>query len=384
MSIEPSNDRIAKWLRLHLTDQIGPITFAKLRERFKSIDDILQADASEIARVPRISLAKARHIVSSRDKIDVDQELELAEKLGVRILTLEDNAYPRLLRQITDPPPVLYVWGELNHSDELAVAVVGSRNCSRYGNEQASRLGHLLAAAGFTVVSGLARGIDAAGHRGALAADGRTIGVQGRGLAEIYPPENKELAQQISQKGAVISELPLRFAPLRTTFPARNRIISGLSLGTIVVEARPRSGALITARMAVEQNREVMAVPGQIDAPGSAGPHILIKEGAQLVQGIDDILDTLGHIGDILKDHARETTATAEASVEPSLFDKRQIPLTEAESSVTDFIDHEPIHIDYIISGCHMSPAQVNAAVTSLQLKGLIKQLPGSYYQKRR
>jgi len=379
-----NREHIARWLRLHLTDQVGAITFAKLLKHFGGIEQVMDASAGHLTSVPGVGVKTARRIAESRDNIDVEAELNLADELGVRIITLDCTDYPPLLKQIHDPPAVLYVKGNLTRADELAVAVVGSRTCSHYGHEQASRLSHLLAAAGFTIVSGLARGIDSAAHRGALAADGRTIAVQGRGLAGVFPPENTDLAQRIAENGALISELPLQYEPLSGTFPARNRIISGLSLATIVVEAGKRSGALITAHSAMEQNREVMAVPGRVDAPGSAGPHKLIKDGAVLVESIQDILEALGRVGKILKSHADEAATKAQRANEPALFNLEQIHLTESESAVFDCLDHEPCHTDRIIAQSKLAPGGVYAALTSLQLKGLVKQLPGGFYQKNR
>ena len=376
-------ERIAKWLRLHLTNEVGAKTFAKLLKYLGGIDKALGATAGQLASVPGIGPKTAEKISANRDGVDVEAELDLADKLGVRIITLEDEAYPNLLSRIDDPPPLLYVKGTLLREDTLAVALVGSRNCSLYGQEQASRLSHLLAAAGFCVVSGLARGIDTAAHRGALAAEGRTIAVQGCGLAQVYPPENRDLAQRIVEQGALVSEFPLKYEPLATTFPMRNRIISGLSLGTIVVEAQARSGALITARLALEQNREVMAVPGRVDAPGSFGPHQLINDGAKLIAGIEDVLEALGQIGKTLSEHALTKAEIATQAVEPSLFDTSKIPLSPPEGAIIKCLDHEAVHIEEIITRSGLSAAQANAAVTSLQLKGLLKPLPGSCYRKR-
>ena len=373
----------AKWLRLHLADQVGSKTFAKLLKYFGTIDEVLNAPTGHLVSVPGIGRKTAEAIVRTRDNADVESELSLAEQLGIDILTLHCPTYPKLLLQIPDPPPILYVKGELTRRDSLAVALVGSRNASHYGQEQASRLAHLLAAAGFTVVSGLARGIDAAAHRGALAAEGRTIAVQGCGLGNIYPPEHNELADQIVRQGALVSELPIRFEPLASTFPMRNRIIAGLSLGTIVVEARPRSGALITARLAVEQDRDVMAVPGRVDSPGSAGPHLLIKEGAKLVERIEDVLECLGQVGQILDEHAQQTTANAQNKNEPSLFDAAALPLTEPEQAILAQLDHEPVHVDQLVTRTNLPASAVNATVMSLQLKGAIKQLPGNYFKRR-
>ncbi|MBN1845768.1 MAG: DNA-processing protein DprA [Sedimentisphaerales bacterium] len=380
----PDPTVVAQWLRLHLAAGVGSKTFARLLQYFGRIEAVLAATAGQLSSVPGIGRKTAERIARGRDEAEVDKELALAEKLGVHILTWESADYPKLLGEIPDPPPVLYVKGQFARSDCLALAMVGSRNCSAYGQEQAARLSHLLAAAGFTIVSGLARGIDTAAHRGALGAEGRTIAVQGCGLSGVFPPENRDLARQIADgRGAVISELPLTFEPLATTFPARNRIISGLTLGTIVVEARRNSGAMITARLALEQNREVMAVPGRIDAPGSFGPHQLIKDGAKLVERIEDVLDALGPIGQSLGDHAAEQAGRAEALIQPALFDAVGPALSPDESRINDCFDQEPIHVEQIIERTGLPPGTVHATLTALQLKGALKQLPGSYYQKR-
>jgi len=380
----PDREVVGKWLRLHLSAGVGSKTFAKLLKHFGGIDQVLGATAGQLASIPGIGRKKSEEMARSRDQADVDKELALAEKLGVTILTLESPGYPKLLQEIIDPPHVLYVKGEFAREDSLAVAMVGSRNCSVYGQEQASRLSHQLAAAGFTIVSGLARGIDTAAHRGAIAAEGRTIAVKGCGLALVFPPENKKLADRISGGyGALVSELPLTFEPLATTFPMRNRIISGLSLGTIIVEARWNSGGMITARLALEQNREVLAVPGRVDAPGSHGPHQLIKDGAKLVERIEDILEGLGQIGELIHDHAVDRAAAAQADTEPTLFDVSQIKMSDDEAAIMKCFDHEAIHIDEIIDRTDLPAGNVNAGVTALQLKGVLKQLPGSYYQKK-
>ena len=372
-----------KWLRLHLTSQVGSKTFFRLLKYFGGIDGALGASENQLALVNGIGAKTAKRIVANREAVEVDGELELAQKLGVKIITLDDEEYPQMLKQIPDPPPVLYVKGELTRADMLSLAVVGSRNCSLYGREQAARFSHLLAAAGFTIVSGLARGIDTEAHRGALAASGRTIAVLGCGLAKIYPLENEELAEQIAGNGALLSELPLNFEPLATTFPMRNRIIAGLSLGTFVIEAQSRSGALITARLALEQNREVLALPGRVDAPGSFGPHALIKDGAKCVTCLDDIMDALGTVGNLIGGHVDETAKQTEKQVEKTLFDIEQVRLNADESAVLEHLDHEPRHVDDIMTAAGIGPARCNVALTSLQLKGLVKQLPGSFYQRK-
>jgi len=293
---------------------------------------------------------------------------------------MEDARYPTVLKQIYDPPPVLYVRGTLGREDNLGIAIVGSRRCSLYGQEQASRLAHLLAAGGFTIVSGLARGIDSAAHQGALAAGGRTLAVQGCGLAQAYPPENKKLFELISGSGACLSELPLQYEPLAENFPTRNRIIAGLSLGTIVIEAGLRSGALITAKTALDSNREVMAVPGKVDSPLSKGPHRLLKEGARLIESVEDVMEALGYVGDQLKEHTAVASRRAVENVETPLFDATRLKLKGSEQAIYDSLGTEPLHVDQIIAETNLPPGAVNAGVMSLRLKGLIKQLPGNLF----
>ncbi|MHC4484638.1 MAG: DNA-processing protein DprA [Planctomycetota bacterium] len=288
-----------------------------------------------------------------------------------------------MLKQIYDPPPVLYIRGNLTRQDNLCISIVGSRRCSLYGQEQSSRLAHFLSSAGFTICSGMARGIDTAAHQGALSAGGRTIAVQGCGLANIFPPENKKLFELIAESGACISELPLRYEPLSENFPPRNRIIAGLSLGTIVVEASLNSGALISARAALENNREVMAVPGKIDSPLSKGAHQLIKQGAKLIESVEDVMDALGYIGEQLEKHVSAAAQNASESVEAPLFDARNLKLSSDERTIYDCLDKEPLHIEQIIADSELTAGSVNAALISLRLKGLIRQLPGSLFLKR-
>jgi DNA processing protein len=373
---------IDKWLRLVRAENVGPVTFVRLIEQFGSVDRVLGASASEMTKVEGIGFKTAEQIASTRDKFDAAAELELAQKLGIWIINLDDSRYPTLLKQIYDPPPVLYIKGTLTNSDNLGIAIVGSRRCSLYGQEQAGRFAHLLSAAGFTIYSGMARGIDTAAHKGALAADGRTIAVEGCGLANIFPPENKELFSLITQSGACISELPLNYEPLAENFPSRNRIIAGMTLGTIVVEAPLRSGALVTARVALEYNREVMAVPGKIDSPLSKGSNLLIKQGAKLVGSVEDVTEALGHIGQQLQEHVSESAEKTREKVEAPLFDVSQLKLSEAEKMIYDCLSHEPVHIEQIIAEADLSPGNINAGLISLQLKGLIKQLPGSSFLK--
>jgi len=377
--LENSPD-IEKWLRLIRADNVGPVTFAKMIKHFGSPDGALGASVSELAKIDGIGHKTAEQIARSRDKLDAAGEVELAEKLGIWIINLDDERYPPLLKNIYDPPPVLYVKGSLSSSDNLAIAIVGTRRCSLYGQEQSSRLAHLLGSAGFTICSGMARGIDTAAHQGALSVGGRTIAVQGCGLAKIFPPENKKLFELISQSGACVSELPLRYEPLSENFPPRNRIIAGLSLGTIVIEAGLRSGAMITARAALEYNREVMAVPGKIDSPLSKGPHQLLKDGAKLVESVEDVMEALGYIGEQLEDYASAAAAKAMEKIDAPLFGISRLRFDGDEKAIYDYLGKEPFHIEQIIAGTKLTVGSINAGLVSLQLKGLIKQLPGSFF----
>ncbi len=377
-------EELRKWLRVAMAEGVGARTFARLLEHFGGIDQILAARARDLVRIPRISLTIAEKIVASRDSVEVDSEIDRADELGVRIVPIQSEEYPLLLKHIPDPPHVLYVRGTLKREDSLALAMVGSRTCSQYGFEQASRFGHLAAAAGFTIVSGLARGIDSASHRGALAGNGRTLAVLGCGLATIYPPENHDLAEAVSGQGAVISELPLLTAPQSGHFPARNRIIAGLALGTLVVEARRNSGAKTTAAFAQDYQREVLAIPGRIDSPGSELPHSLIRDGARMAEGIDDIVDTLLPLAKSYQVHARQASERAKEKVEATLFDMTQLHLNAGEQKIVSILSKDPVHLEQIIHATGLGAGPANAALTALQLKGAIKQLPGSFYILRK
>jgi DNA processing protein len=353
---------IDKWLKLLGANSVGPTTFSRLLKHFGTVDRALGASVNELTRIDGIGFKTAEEIVRTRSPFDAEAELELAEKIGVWIIHIEDQRYPPVLRQIYDPPPVLYIKGTLTRQDNLAAAIVGTRRCSIYGREQASRFAHWLSSAGFTIVSGMARGVDTAAHHGALTAGGRTIAVQGCGLANIFPPENDRLFQLIAESGACVSELPLRYEPLSENFPPRNRIIAGLSLGTIVVEAPLNSGALITARAALENNREVMAVPGE---------------------SVDDVMEALGYVGEQLKDHAAAAAKEATQKAELPLFDAGELKLTDDERAIYECLTREPLHVDQIIAETNLEAGKTNAGIISLRLKGLIKQFPGSLYMRK-
>jgi DNA processing protein len=282
------------------------------------------------------------------------------------------SEYPRALRTIDSAPPLLYIRGRLEPRDALAIAIVGARHCTHYGLRTAERLGSTLARMGFTIVSGLARGIDAAAHRGALAARGRTIAVLASGVGNIYPAEHQQLAEQIMTGGAVISEMPTTFQPLAGLFPQRNRIISGMSLGVIVVEASERSGALITARHAREQNREVFAVPGQVDSFASRGCHALLRDGATLVESADDVLDALGPL-------MEEICPTPESTIRHPL----ELTLNERERNLLNLIGHDAVSADELVLRSSCETPQVLAALSALEMRRLVRRLPGNIYARR-
>lgn len=384
--MEKHSENIDKWLRIVRAQGVGPVVLGRLLEHFGSAEAILAAPPGSLAQIEGIGQVTAEKIVRSRTSFDAEKEIALADKSGVCIINILDSRYPPLLKKIYDPPGVLYIKGDIRPSDNLAVAIVGARQCSHYGSEQAARFAHLLASAGFTIVSGMARGIDSAAHSGALSAGGRTIAVQGCGLSKIFPPENKQLFEKICANGACVSELPMEYEPLAENFPPRNRIIAGLSLATIVVEAMPRSGALITARAAMENNREVMAVPGKIDSALSKGPHKLIKDGAKLVESVEDVIETLEFLQKDFAEHLTQTSKEAIQKAEMPLFDISKLNLTDVEKKIfdcLDSLDSEPVHIEEIISQTSLAAGKVNAALVSMRLKGIVKQLPGGYFVKR-
>jgi DNA processing protein len=287
-------DDIIESVRLSLVSGVGPILRKSLIDRFGSARAVLDAAMSDLREVQGIGPKLAKAIAAARAQIDVEREFRLCREKSVTIITEADAAYPRALQEIPDPPGVLFVRGEIRPQDAIGIAIVGSRHATHYGTMVAERLASSLARAGVTIISGLARGIDAAAHRGALAAGGRTIGVLGSGVLNIYPPEHADLALDVIHSGAIVSEMPPESPPISGAFPQRNRIITGMSMGVIVVEASDRSGALISARHAMEQNREVFAVPGRVDSRMSRGCHRLLRDGAKLVETADDVLEELG------------------------------------------------------------------------------------------
>lgn len=356
------------YLALNSVRLIGPVRVRRLREAFGSVESILQADASRLTRVEGIGEAAARAITQWSDHWNLQRELEEIARLGLSVVDCEDPDYPSLLREIYDPPLVLYYRGDLSAARRRGVAVVGSRHTSRYGEDCAKKLAYQLAYAGLTIHSGLARGIDTFAHQGALAAKGRTTAVLGCSLDHIYPPENRALADKIAEEGGVlISEFPLGTPPDRQTFPMRNRIVSGLSHGLLVVEAGESSGALITARMALDQGRSIFAVPGRIDSPHARGCHRLIKEGAKLVESAQDILSEF----DLL------LPPSPEESRRPWPDDLRP-----EEKTILQAMDMDEIQLDTLIQKTGLPSGVVTSTLLRLEMRKLVRQLPGKTFIK--
>ncbi|MGE0606359.1 MAG: DNA-processing protein DprA [Pirellulales bacterium] len=352
-------------LRLALIPGVGPRLRQLLLQRFETPLGVLAAAPSELRGVQGIGPKLANAILDAH-KIDVAGEIELCQRHNLRILVESDPAYPRLLREIPDPPGVIFQQGQLLPQDALAIAIVGSRHASVYGLQQAERLAASLSRAGLTIISGLARGVDGAAHRGTLAAGGRTIAVLGSGVLNIYPPEHKKLAEEVAAQGAVLSEAPPLAAPIAGVFPQRNRIISALSLGVIVVEASDRSGALITARHAMEQGRDVFAVPGRVDSRMSRGPHRLIRDGAKLIESADDVLEELGPLV--------EATSKGDGQ---KVHHPAELLLNEPEQQVLAAVRSDTTTIDEIIAACQLASPQVLSTLTVLEMRRLIRRVSG-------
>ncbi len=374
-------------LRLASVRGLGPVLTGRLQAAFGSPIDICRAGVSQLKQVEGIAGKRAADIRRELDAVDLDAQWGLIEAHGVTLLTIEDDGYPALLRHIPDPPPLLFVRGELEPEDSVSLAIVGSRRCTHYGREQADRMAAMGAQAGLTIISGGARGIDTAAHQAALRIGGRSIAVLGCGLAETYPPENHELYDAIADgRGAVISELPMTAPPLAENFPRRNRIISGLSLGVLVVEAAARSGALITARLAAEEHhREVMALPGRVDSPASVGCHRIIREGwAQLVTNGGDVLDALGEAGQTLKGALAEREPAGDEAGDGDDGDPVVAGLTDEQRQVFAAIGREPTLIDAVCHRTQLTAPAVQSHLTFLQLRGLVDRASGNQVRRRR
>ncbi|MCK9197249.1 MAG: DNA-processing protein DprA [Syntrophales bacterium] len=397
-------DNLKYWLALKLVEGLGNIGIKSLLGSFGTPEHVFKAPLHLLETVPGIGSKTARHIKDFKQWEQVYGEIEKALRMNIAILTCQDPLFPQRLRHIYDCPVLIYVKGELRGLD-VPVAVVGSRKASAYGKYTTERLCRELALSGVAIVSGMARGIDASAHRGALSVKGRTIAVLGSGLDVIYPPENESLYYEISECGAVVSEYSFGTRPNAPNFPARNRIISGISLGVVVVEATEKSGSLITARIALEQGREVFAVPGSIDEAGSRGTNRLIKEGAKLVEDVDDILAEIGPqtspgesipvkeaFPAVFTEHlSNEPTAepTDDSSDETPVATRNQhrqrrdvqnALLDEKEQVLITNLSSQPCPVDDLISATGMSASEILSLLLHLELRGLIRQMPGKTY----
>ena len=366
-----------------MTPGVGPLAATKLLERFGSADAVFHARRTELESL-RMRPETIESIIKREFDARADQELERVKGLGGDILILDDGSYPSCLREIADPPITLYVRGDWQSCfEQPGVAVIGSRLCSTYGENAAEMLARDLASRGICIVSGLARGIDSAAHKGAIRGGGRTIAVMGTGIDAVYPKENTRLVREILDSGgAVVSQFPLGTPPLKDNFPYRNRIISGLSLGVLIVEATERSGSLITARLATEQNREVMAVPGNITSRNSFGTNYLIKAGAKLVQQWQDIVAELP--SDIAASILPPKVDDETAKNDHHKTDAVPADLSEKERKVWDQLSaDEPVHIDILLGSSGLSFGDLNAALVGLDIRDLIRVLPGKHYARR-
>ncbi|HEX4607290.1 MAG TPA: DNA-processing protein DprA [Urbifossiella sp.] len=388
--MSPAQDSIRDHLALALIPGLGPKLTAALLARFGSAAAARQATAAQLRSIPHIGDKTAGEMAAALRTVDVAPELALLDRHGVTPVPLGFPGYPPPLAALANMPPLLYVRGAWTEADANAVGIVGSRACTAYGKRMAAEIARGLARAGVTVVSGLARGIDGAAHRGALEAGGRTIAVLAGGLSSIYPPEHADLAAEVANAGALVTETPMTVAPQPGMFPARNRFISGLSRGVVVVEANIKSGALITVDHALEQGKEVFAVPGPTDSPASAGCLELIRKGARLVRSADDILDDLKGIAATEWGAAGKKPQTGNGKLEPqpTLFAEPPAPppppvnLDPAQQGVWDLLASKR-HADELAREAGVGSGELARVLMQLELKRLIRRLPGNYYERR-
>ena len=382
-------------IHLNLIPGIGNHTIRCLLAAFGSAEKSLAATSAELAQIDGLTPDVRQQLIDGRSRAPLAQELQLIEQHQCHIVTINDESYPPLLKQIHDPPVLLYIIGEFSIQDAPSIAIVGSRSPTEYGKTTSQQLSYQLAERGITVVSGFARGIDTCVHRGALEAGGDTVAVFGCGLSIIYPETNRGLAAEIIESGALVSEFPMTMPPRGKNFPRRNRVISGLTLGTLVVEASERSGSLITARHAAEQGREVFAVPGQIFSGVSRGTHSLINQGATLINSVDDLLDALPrNYTQILGGESLEPPSAKQPDkiARPQSFEKRSTPtpqpkanlnLTPEEQTVLSAMDADSVHIDEITRITQLPIGKVSSLLVMLELKGIVQQLPGKQFVKK-
>jgi len=357
------------WILLSKLPHLGSWTCRQLVEHLGSPEKVLSASPQVLSRIPGLKGKAVNSITHQTDKIEIDRDLKRIEELGIEVISFKDPRYPVNLKNIFDPPFLLYVRGTLEKEDSDALAIVGTRRATVYGKLTARRLARDLAREGVTVVSGMARGIDTEAHRGALEAGGRTMAVLGCGIDIVYPPENRGLMEEIIKKGAVISEFSLGEEPEAPHFPQRNRIISGLSKGVLVVEAPLKSGALITANFALDQGRDVFAVPGHINNPNSHGTNGLIKEGAKLVESMEDVLEELNF--------------SELAQLKKERIKNKNLSLFPEEKKIFNLLKEEPSHIDLLVELSKFPASKVGELLMRLQIKSLVRELPGKLFCKR-
>lgn len=350
------------WIGFNIVRGIGPVRLRALVDYFGDVQTAWRAPSQELLRAG-LDRRSLENLLAARGALDLDQQMKRIAASGARVLTWESDDYPRLLYEIPDPPPVLYVKGALTEEDVWAVAVVGTRRASVYGREVTRRLTQALSRSGITIVSGMARGIDTEAHRAALRSGGRTIAVLGCGIDRVYPPENRKLAREIVAHGALLSDYPVGTPPEGRNFPPRNRIISGLSLGVLITEAGMRSGARITADFAAEQGRDVFAVPGSILTQGSVGTNALIQDGAKAVLRPEDVLEELN-----LTMVAEQTEA------------RQVLPTNETEAALLAHLSDEPAHVDELRRQVGLPIAQVTSTLALMELKGMVRQAGGMRY----
>lgn len=360
-------DQRSTYILLNMIDGLGPVTVRRLIDALGSPAAILEADREALMTARGVGEKLALKILSQREGIDTAEEEERAAEAGARIITPLDAEYPEALKSIHDPPLALYIRGRLEPGDAKALAIVGSRSASNYGLSAADRLAYQLAQTGFTVVSGLARGTDTAAHSGALKGGGRTLAVLGGALDCLYPPENAELAGRIARHGAVISEYPMGRQADRMTFPYRNRIISGLSMGVLLIESDVKGGSMHTTEAAMEQGRSVFALPGRIDTPGARGPHLLIKNGAKLVERIDDILEEYEFL---IPPSERQVP-------EPAVSARPDVPMSAEESRIVESLWQEPLDVDSLARATGLKSHELSGLLLGLEMKRVIRTLPG-------
>ncbi len=368
-------------LALSLIEDIGPVTIGRLLSAFHTPEAVFSAGFSELSSVGEISSLKAKRIKEFNAWDRIDREIEKADHHNIRIVTLFDKEYPWPLSHLDNAPAILYVKGDLIEEDRFALAMVGSRRMSEYGRKTAADLSYELALRGLTIVSGMARGIDTVSHSGALKAGGRSIAVLGCGLDICYPAENKELMTALSRTGCVISEFPLGTPPVRENFPRRNRLISGLSLGVLVIEATARSGSLITAGFALEQGKEVFAVPGNITSSNARGTNGLIKSGAKPVQSADDIIEELSpQIKGLLQSVKAVPQSSPRKVFDFSETSAQRLAINDEEKAICNILGSDSKHIDDIVRELKMPAARLAGLLLGLEMKGIVRQTAGNNF----